>query len=240
MSGTQILRHGRSEEVLAGLRQANIDCVLTDPPYGVDNQSNSAVTKAGKEHARKIANDSSPEEALAVFAKVMNIILPKMKPSSDIYIFTAQEVLKEWLIFCDELFAPSGFERKSVGTWIKAGPGMGDLEGWGRGYEFILYYQRGRKERGIKRRNMVLEFLQNPPAKLIHPHEKPLALLETLIKHSTREGDWIVDPFAGSGSTLRAAQRCNRNALGVEFDKLNYDKALYALEQGDGGGFDFE
>lgn len=234
-----ILLHGKSEEVLAGLRSANIDCIVTDPPYGVDNQSNSAVTAAGKDYARKIANDTSPKEALATFGKVMSVILPKMKPNSDVYIFTAQEVLKEWLVYCDDLFSMHSYTRKSIGTWIKAGPGMGDLEGWGRGYEFILYYQRGRKERGIKRRNMVLDVPQKRPSELIHPHEKPLALLEILIKHSTREGDWVVDPFAGSASTLRAAQRCGRNSLGVEYDERNYKSALKLIEEGDGGGFEF-
>lgn len=217
-----------------------IQSVITDPPFGVNNQSNMAVTKEGKEYARKIANDESPEIAMKVFTDVMTSVIPGMKDESDIYVFTSWQVLKEWLVFTDDLFAPHGFDRKAVLVWEKDGPGMGDLNSWGMGCEFVLYFKRGSRERSDQRRNNVLHFPQLRPNQLIHPHEKPLPLLEALIKHSTSEGDFLLDPFGGSGSLVRAAQRMKRSAIAIELDEKNAELALKKLHEGDGPGMDLD
>lgn len=230
--------NGDSIELVKKFKPGRIDCIVTDPPFGVDNKSNMATTQAGKKYARKIANDESPEKAIEVFTSVFTNLEPALKPTADVYIFTSYQVLSDWLVFTDDLLSKFGYKRKAVITWEKDGPGMGDLESpWGMGIEFILFFQRGRSERNSKRRNSVLHIPQLRPDKLIHPHEKPLPLLETLIKASTREGDFIVDPFAGSGSTVRAARNVNRNAIGIEYDEMNASIAKKALDQTSEGLF---
>lgn len=214
--------------------------MITDPPFGVDNLSNMAVTAEGKKMARKIANDESPEIAMETFKGVMGAIIPGMKDDSDIYVFTSHQVLEEWLVFTRTLFEPHGFKRKALLVWEKDGPGMGDLNSWGMGCEFILYYKRGNRPSSDTRRNNVLHTPQLRPNELIHPHEKPLPLLEMLIKHSTNKGDFVVDPFGGSGSLVRAAQRCGRSAVAIEYDEFNYNEATRKLNEGEGGGMFFE
>lgn len=59
----------------------------------------------------------------------------------------------------------------------------------------------------------------------IHPTQKPVALLKKLIKIFTDEGDVVIDPCAGSGSTLRACMELNRSAYGFELDKHFYTEA---------------
>lgn len=231
--------HGDSSEL--GLRFAakrRIQSVITDPPFGVDNLSNMAVTAEGKQNARKIANDESPEIAMKTFTSVMEAIIPGMKDESDIYVFTAHQVLEEWLSFTRDLFEPHGFRRKAVLVWEKDGPGMGDLNSWGMGCEFVLYYKRGNRVASAQRRNNVLHVPQLRPDTLIHPHEKPLPLLEMLIQHSTERGDFVVDPFGGSGSLVRAAKRTGRSAVAIEYDEHNYLTALNKLNQETGGMFD--
>ena len=166
----------------------------------------------------------------------MESLLPAMKQESDIYVFTAHQVLKEWLVFLDELFGPHGFKRKAILVWGKDGPGMGDLNSWGMGCEFVLYYKRGNRERTAPRRNNILQYSQLRPGDLIHPHEKPTALLEALISHSTSPGDWVVDPFGGSGSTTRAARNLGVNSIAMELDEKNYNLAVRKLEEGEGAG----
>lgn len=232
--------HGDSADLAVRFHAKRmIQSVITDPPFGVDNLSNMAVTTEGKQYARKIANDESPEIAMATFTKVMQAVIPGMKDESDIYVFTAHQVLEEWLTFTRELFAPAGFVRKAILVWEKDGPGMGDLNSWGMGCEFVLYYKRGGREKSDQRRNNVLHVPQVRPGALIHPHEKPLPLLELLIKHSTNPGDFVVDPFGGSGSLVRAAERLGRSAVAIEYNEENYKLALNKLEAGDGAGLDF-
>lgn len=59
----------------------------------------------------------------------------------------------------------------------------------------------------------------------IHPTQKPIPVLKRLIEIFTDEGDVVIDPVAGSGSTLRAAIEMNRNAYGFEIKKDFYRKA---------------
>jgi adenine-specific DNA-methyltransferase len=226
---------GKSEELGERFHKKRlIQSVITDPPFGVNNQSNSAVKPGSKELARKIANDETPEIAMATFTRVMETIIPGMKDESDIYVFTSHQVLEQWLVFTNELFTPHGFTRKGILVWEKDGPGQGDLASWGMGCEFILYYKRGGRAATDKRRNNVLHVPQLRPADLIHPHEKPEPLLEILLRHSTNEGDFVVDPFGGSGSLVRAARNLGRSAVGIEYDEYNADKAREKLENSGG------
>lgn len=65
----------------------------------------------------------------------------------------------------------------------------------------------------------------------LHPTQKPVKLLEKLIRIFTDEGDVVIDPCAGSGSSLLAAMNCKRGAYGFEIKKNFYKDALKMLEQ---------
>ena len=60
----------------------------------------------------------------------------------------------------------------------------------------------------------------------IHPTQKPVSVIKRLIEIFTDEGDIIIDPVAGSGTTLRAARELNRNSYGFEVFKDFYNKAI--------------
>ncbi len=238
----QDIWHGDSIELCQKFKPGRVDCIITDPPFGVDNQSNQAVTQHGKEYARKIANDENPEVAIATFQAVMDVLIPKTKEDSDLYVFTSQQVLDEWMQMTKEYLAKFGYKRKAIIVWEKEGPGMGDTEcPWGQGSEFILFFQKGRqlKQPHWSRRNSVVRIPQLRPNELIHPHEKPPALLELFIKASTAKGEFVVDPFGGSGSLVRAAERCDRSAVSIELEKFNFDLAVKKWKEGDGAGFGF-
>ena len=61
-------------------------------------------------------------------------------------------------------------------------------------------------------------FKRVDPSKNIHPTEKPLDMLQYLIKKSSKENDKILEPFAGGGSTLLACKNTNRKATGIEIE----------------------
>ena len=60
----------------------------------------------------------------------------------------------------------------------------------------------------------------------LHPTQKPVAVLKRLIEIFTDEGDVVIDPVAGSGSTLQAAFETGRRAYGFEVDRSFYRKAM--------------
>ena len=60
----------------------------------------------------------------------------------------------------------------------------------------------------------------------IHPTQKPVRLLKELIRIFTDEGDVVIDPCAGSGTTLRACKEIGRSAYGFEIDKTFYTRAV--------------
>lgn len=223
----QDILHGDSREVCKRLKN-NVNCVITDPPFGVNNQSNSATTAEGKANARKIANDETPEIAVKVFNEVMDVLLPKTTERADLYIFTAHQVLKEWIEVADSL-SRHGFTRAGILIWEKDGPGMGNLDSWGMSHEFVLYLKKGARKRSDTRRSGVIHVPQVRPNLLIHPHEKPVGLIEMLLKHSTVQGDFAVDPFGGSGVLARACKNTGRSGLSIEYDEHNYKRAHAAL-----------
>jgi site-specific DNA-methyltransferase (adenine-specific) len=124
-----------------------------------------------------------------------------------------------------------GFQYKALLVWDKMDLGMGDIDAsWCPSYELILYSKKGRRDLNFQRES-VLRFPRLKAKERIHPTEKPVGLLEELIKISTNPGDLVVDPFAGSGSTLKAAKNLGRSAYGVEQDEVYFKLASQRLQQ---------
>jgi len=68
----------------------------------------------------------------------------------------------------------------------------------------------------------------------LHPWQKPLSLMIMIIQASTDEGDWVLDPFAGSGTTAVACKLLNRNCVAIEIDPQYYDVMVRRVEQAGG------
>lgn len=77
----------------------------------------------------------------------------------------------------------------------------------------------------------VMDWVKDTNSEKIHPTQKPVSLLKTLIEIFTDEGDVVIDPVAGSGSTLVAAIELNRKAYGFEIKKDFYGKASSWIEK---------
>ena len=65
--------------------------------------------------------------------------------------------------------------------------------------------------------------------KKIHPFQKPIALLERIVGIGSNEGDLVLDPFSGSGTTALACKKLNRNFIGSELNKEHYENSLERL-----------
>lgn len=135
-----------------------------------------------------------------------------LKPDRHMYIFSRWDVM-------DKLPKP---QRLLI--WDKMDCGMGDLQDWGIGYEVILMYKKGRRQINPPRVSDVISCFKvanfhtqnNTSKKMVHPTQKPVALLRVLVDKSSQVGELVLDPFMGSGSTIIAAIRSKRAFCGVE------------------------
>lgn len=206
---------GDTRSMAERLPDRGVNCLIADPPYGVDFVSRHATTPEGQKHVRPIAGDGDLKEAAQVFRGVMAALLPKLACELEMYVFTRWDILDTWIPLVKEL-SMFGIEYKMMLIWEKGYPGQGDIDAnWGCGHEEILYLKRGRRDVPY-RRSGIIAVDKLPSQKHIHPTEKPVALIEKLIEMSTDVGDLVVDPFAGSGSTVVAAQNLGRRAVGIE------------------------
>jgi site-specific DNA-methyltransferase (adenine-specific) len=109
---------------------------------------------------------------------------------------------------------------KTIIIWVKDNWSAGDLEGsFGNQYEQILFLSKGRHKIRGKRWSNVWEFPRVPAKQLLHPAQKPTALLRRAIEASSDVGYDVVDPFCGSGSTGVAARECGRGFLMCDMDE---------------------
>jgi site-specific DNA-methyltransferase (adenine-specific) len=120
------------------------------------------------------------------------------------------------------------FPLRGLLVWDKGTPGMGDLNHWGPSYELIASAGSG-KTTG-SRDQSILRYPTVPPARRHHPTEKPTSLLEYLI--GKIDAATVLDPFAGSGSTLVAARNLGRRAIGIEVEERYAETAARRLSQG--------
>ena len=192
-------------DILKQLPDHCVDLVLTDPPYGIDYQSARRVDKS--KWMPKIANDTSPfidwiEDASRVLRNGGRLLC--------FYRWDVQEA------FLSEI-KRVGLAIKSQIVWDKVVHGMGDLRGaFAPQHENIIYATKGRYVFQGKRPCSVIRQQKVSPGNLLHPNEKPVELLKTLIRPLTVEGDVVLDCFCGSGSTGVASVSLGRRYIGID------------------------
>ena len=115
--------------------------------------------------------------------------------------------------------------------WDKVNPGLG----WRfrRQYEMIMVAHRvGGKLAWANDKTVVPNiFKQYPPHDRQHPNEKPIELCNHFISLHTIQGQTILDPFMGSGTTLRSAKNLNRKAIGIELEEKYCEIAANRMSQ---------
>lgn len=216
------LYHGDSREVMAGMDDASVKAVLTDPPY------------TERTHAKAKTNRTVGDSKAVEFASFTDADL-------DEAIAECGRITQSWLVATldyrhavrMELQTPANLRVMRIGVWVKTNP-MPQITGDrpGQGWEAIAYMHRGDVKPawngGGKHGNYILPTAQGEG----HPTSKPLPMVSEWVRHFTNYGDTILDPFAGSGTTLRAAVDNGRKAIGVELDEAYCEIIAKRLSQG--------
>jgi site-specific DNA-methyltransferase (adenine-specific) len=214
---------GNSIDELKKINNNSVDCVITDPPYGINYISN--YREIDNEISKKIQNDNI-QSALLLWDETCKILINKTKKDAHLYIFTSWKV---WHLFRE--ITEKYYKIKNCLIWEKNNWSMGDLQGnYAEKYEMIIFATNGNKELLGSRDQNILKFDRVSNHKLLHSCEKPIELIKYLLQKSTLENEMVIDPFAGSGSTLLSCKKMNRNFWGCELDEQNYNKGLERLQ----------
>jgi len=197
-------------KILPTLESNSIDLILTDPPYGMNYQSNRR-----KDVYSQIANDNNLDWIEPLFKEYDRIL----KNNSSLLIFCNEYSIANLI-----LEGNKHFKCKKPLIWVKNNHTSGDLTGdFANRTEFILHFQKGRNLIRGKRTDNVLQFKKT--LNKLHPTEKPIDLLEHLITKLTDINALVLDSFAGSFSTGVACQNLYRNFIGIELDKDYFEIA---------------
>jgi site-specific DNA-methyltransferase (adenine-specific) len=161
-----------------------------------------------------------------------------LKDNSAIYVFAHWSKWNELLVATEG----AGFQVKNMIVLNKSNHGMGDLKGsYAPKHELLMFATKGRHILRFPKGR--IDDIWNVPvkfsgAKRFHPNEKPLSWICPAVENSSGEGDIILDPFMGSGTTGVASIEMGRRFVGIEKDKEYYDiageRVKSALEKQDG------
>jgi len=191
--------NGDCLEVMKSFPDKSVDLIVTDPPYGV------SYKKTGETY---MAGDT---------VNIIPYVLPEMrrilKDDGGIYMFSSTTKLTDIAPYFQMYF-----KLHSILIWDKIiGRIPRQLTHYKLRYEPIFYGSKGLHYLNSYQDDIIQCQIDRGNAR-IHPTQKPIAVCEYFIKNSTKENYLVLDPFAGSGTTLVAAKRLKRNYIGIELD----------------------
>ena len=202
-----------------------IDCLITDPPYGV------AFTGRGERSKRfgPLRNDDLAPEALERFlSRVFRNTADVCRSGATAYIFHALGIAGVRIAF-ERAFLQAGFHLSATLFWLKQSATMG----WGdyrHRSEPILYGWLGNGHRKIKDRTQTTVWQIDREGSYRHPTQKPVALISRALRNSTIRGEMILDPFVGSGTTMIACEQLGRLCFAMEIEPKYCDVVVERWE----------
>lgn len=215
---------GNAIDELKKIDSESIDLIISDPPYNL-------AKDYGNNHDLK-GFDEYLDFSLQWLSEAHRVL----KNDGTIYVFMGVRFISYLFDILDQKL---GMFFNSWITWHYT-QGLGKIRGFSPRHDDILVFNKSRKfkfnldfirvpQKYYRQRNNMLG--ANPgdvwefshvhycnEKRENHPTQKPEGLLERIVLASTNEGDLVIDPFAGSGTTLRVCQQLNRRCIGIELN----------------------
>lgn len=221
----ETLHLGDCMEIMKTIPDKSIDLVVTDPPYQIETSGGGLYTQADKQYVKELnfMKDGFSEEVLDELCRVMKKI--------NIYIFCSQKQIIPLL----DYFVKGKKCNWNLLIWGKSNP----VPACGNKYlsdkEYILFF----REKGVriygsyetKFTYYITPLNQKDKKKYGHPTVKPQEILLNLVTNSSQEGELVLDPFMGSGSTGVACKTLNRDFIGIELSKEYYEIACKRINE---------
>jgi site-specific DNA-methyltransferase (adenine-specific) len=206
-----------------------VDCIVTDPPYNiaVDADVSERIGMFRLSSKNTVINSSwdrfTDEDFYKFNLKWVKLAYDKLRNGGAFYIFNScynigliQNIVKELGL---------DLQLRNIIIWYKRNAPLGFPNKYCNSYEPCFYFIKSgsnqvfnKSKNGIDRDVLDITLTSNSEREQgnYHPTCKPVKLFDVLINKSTNAGDWVLDPFLGSGTTGRSCQLLNRNFIGVE------------------------
>lgn len=237
----------KNMDCLIGMREIpaeSIDCVVTDCPYTISSGGCSKVESDSFRECRGVLNRRTKHICLSgvlndsaddvrkgkmfscndvKFSEWLPEVYRVLKQNTHCYIMVNARNLMKLQQEAEQV----GFRFQNLLVWKKdnATPNKYYMQQ----LEFIIMFRKGSAKNINEMGTTNYLSAQNIIGNKRHPTEKPIGLMEVLIRNSTNVDDIVLDPFAGSGSTLVAAKRLKRHFIGFEIDQRYYYVAYNRL-----------
>lgn len=214
-------------DAFEGMRQLpdkSVDLIVTDPPYGIASKNKLTIMdgelKTTADAWGQWDTFAHPMEYDILMMRLICEAYRVLKPGGAFYCFTARETNARFL----RMAVDRGFTYRNVFALVKKNVLPAFFKNcWRSAFDLCFFVSKGK----IKHFNFLeqreMKNLYEYPSKFKHskhPTEKPLELIERFIRVSSTPapGSLILDPFAGSGTTLVAAKKHGRQFIGFERD----------------------
>jgi len=200
----------------------SVDLVITDPPYGISKELNCK----GKRLGTTAKLDFNFGEWDKFNLDWFEIAVKKTK--GWMMTFCAKKDVGYFI----NLLEQNGFIAIDIVVWQKPDPvPLNAKSRFLNAWEAIVVGKRPGSHWGSNYEHNIIK-VQAPKGKSrFHPTQKPVALIKKLIELTTKEGDLILDPFMGSGTTAVACVESKRNYLGFEISKQYHKQAIERIEK---------
>lgn len=228
--------HGDALEALKTLSDNSVDLIFADPPYNIGKRFNGHIEKWETEEAY-----------LEWCYKWLDLCIQKLKPSGSFYVMTATQFMPFFDIYLRkklDILSRLIWYYDSSGVQAKKYYGsmyepilfcVKDKNNYTFNTSDILVEAKtGAKRKLVDYRKTVptVYSSEKVPGNVWefarvryrmdeyenHPTQKPIALLERIIKASSNKGDLIIDPFSGTFTTCFVAKKLDRNSIGIELE----------------------
>jgi len=225
------LHLGDCLQVMESLGDLSVDTVLTDPPYssGGRRENSKSLRKSmtrTMEDEDWIRGDAMSTPGFIYLLRECGVQWRRvLRPGGHVLCFI------DWRMSANlgAALETADLRQHPTLVWDKCKMGMGAI--FRNQHEFIAHMSAGTPTDPLRRDTP--NVLRYPSIRGgDHPTEKPTALLQRLLSVVSPLGGLVLDPFAGSGSTLTAAAVTGRHAIGIEADERYCEIAAKRLSQG--------
>lgn len=229
---TYHLLYGDCRDFLKEIPDGSIDLILCDPPYNISKYSTGNMHfewrgEINNDVAKWDLQELAPSEFVSDFKRILS-------PKGNIFIFTSYNVIGKW----HEAF-DSEFDTFQFMVWHKTNPVPSIRKtSFLNSCELIICMWNKGHTWNFSKQSEMHNFIESPICigkerlkSPKHPTQKPVAVLEHIIKLASNEQDLVLDLFMGVASTGVAARKLNRRFLGIEVNEEYFKAAEKRMQE---------